>query len=102
MILLNTNEQALRNRTEELLNWVTYHFARNCAECTKAEYFRNFAEMTLKAHELHMSLRARGLEPKHSKQMLRNRGVKPTNMEFYFHVHSVEDLIAQCRSSMTM
>jgi hypothetical protein len=46
------------------------------------------------AHALHMALKARGREPKHHKYMRKNRGVDPTDVEFYRHVHAVEDLFA--------
>jgi hypothetical protein len=45
------------------------------------------------AHQLHMSLKANGQEPKHTKIMVQNRGFKPTAPEFYAHVHPVEDLL---------
>lgn len=50
--------------------------------------------MGSKAHELHMQLKARGLEPKHHGYMIENRGVRPDDPEFYEHVHPVEDLLA--------
>lgn len=50
-------------------------------------------EMAELAHKLHMLLTGRGLAPKHHKHMLKNRGVSPEEVEFYNHVHSVEDLL---------
>ena len=50
--------------------------------------------MSLAAHDLHMLLKDRGLEPKHHNYMLKNRGVDPDDVEFYNHIHSVEDLLA--------
>ena len=52
------------------------------------------ANMTSNAHVLHMKLRERGIEPKHHKYMLKNRGVPVEDKEFYNHIHPVEDLIA--------
>jgi hypothetical protein len=51
-------------------------------------------EMAKLAHELHMELKNRGIEPKHHKYMLENRGVPVEDIEFYNHIHPVEDLIA--------
>lgn len=54
------------------------------------------AEMAVAAHALHISLKARGLEPRHTKIMRRNRGrhgLMPDHREFYEHLHPVEDLI---------
>lgn len=45
------------------------------------------------AHELHMSLKSSGYEPKHHKYMLENRGVSVEDMEFYNHIHPVDDLL---------
>jgi integron cassette protein len=45
------------------------------------------------AHELHMSLRKNGHEPKHTKIMISNRRLKPTDPGFYEHIHPIEDLL---------
>lgn len=45
------------------------------------------------AHELHMSLKNRGIEPKHHAYMIKNRGYQPEELEFYRHIHPVEDLL---------
>lgn len=46
-----------------------------------------------KAYELHTRLTTRGIEPKHHKYMIDNRGMAASNPEFYKHVHPIEDLI---------
>lgn len=53
-----------------------------------------YKEMAQAAHELHMLLKDRGLEPKHHKYMLKNRGVPVDDIEFYNHIHPVEDMLA--------
>lgn len=45
------------------------------------------------AHKLHLSLKDRGLEPKHHKYMIKNRGLQPFDPEFYKHIHPTEDLL---------
>lgn len=45
------------------------------------------------AYRLHMSLKERGLEPKHHEYMIKNRGYQPDNSEFYQHIHPIEDLL---------
>lgn len=52
-----------------------------------------YATMSQKAHELHMKLKDRGLEPKHHRYMYDNRRVPVDDVEFYNHIHPVEDLI---------
>ncbi len=53
-----------------------------------------YNEMAELAHKLHMSLKMRGYEPKHHRYMLENRGVPTEDIEFYNHIHPVEDLLA--------
>ncbi len=55
---------------------------------------RLYDEMAQKAHELHMSLKDSGHEPKHHKYMIENRGCNPEDKRFYEHVHPVQDLLA--------
>lgn len=50
---------------------------------------KTFKEMAVKAHELHKLV-----NPKHHGYMVKNRGVDPDSVEFYEHVHPVEDLLA--------
>ncbi|MCY3411837.1 MAG: hypothetical protein INQ03_09410 [Candidatus Heimdallarchaeota archaeon] len=45
------------------------------------------------AHKLHMMLKNRGIEPRHSRHVLENRGLSPDDPEFYYHEHCIEDLI---------
>lgn len=40
-----------------------------------------------------MSLKNSGCEPKHHKYMLENRGVPVEDVEFYNHIHPVDDLL---------
>ena len=80
-------------------------FQRICSlASTLEEYYRNYGrakmdtapiyrEMADKAHELHMLLKERNHEPQHHKYMLENRGMPSDAMEFYNHLHPVEDLI---------
>ena len=50
-------------------------------------------EMAKKAHELHMLLKKRGIEIKHSKIMLRNRGVSPDNIEELKKINCIDGFI---------
>jgi hypothetical protein len=45
------------------------------------------------AAELHSSLQQTGTTVKHHKYMIENRRVNPDNLQFYCHVHPVEDLL---------
>lgn len=50
-----------------------------------------FKEMGQTAHLLHMSLAPK---PKHHNYMIKNRGLDPSDPNFYMHIHPVEDLLA--------
>lgn len=52
-----------------------------------------FDEMAKAAHELHMKLKGRGLEPIHHGYMIKNRGMDATHPQFYWHVHPAQDLL---------
>lgn len=51
-------------------------------------------KMAETAHELHMSLKNRGIKPVHHSYMIENRGCQPEALEFYRHIHPVEDLLS--------
>lgn len=51
---------------------------------------RAFLEMNEAAHTLHIQLSP---SPKHHRYMIENRGVQPEDLEFYNHIHPVEDLL---------
>ena len=46
-----------------------------------------------KAHELHLLLKARGLEPRHHAYMIENREMPADHPDFYMHFHPLEDLL---------
>ncbi len=50
-------------------------------------------EAGTKAHELHMALKQRGLEPRHHGYMVRNRELPADHADFYMHFHPLEDLL---------
>ncbi len=91
-IELQELEQKLLAEIEEKLNLIKAPYARDIPD--KKDVSRLVQEMGEKAHELHMSLKNRGLEPKHHAYMIKNRELEPDDEEFYMHVHPVEDLLA--------
>lgn len=88
-VQLDDTQRELRDTVQQKLNNVL-------------ERIRNFdavdpedlATMAEAAHELHLSLRRSGVTPKHHEYMLKNRGCSPDTIDFYRHVHPVEDLLA--------
>ena len=60
---------------------------------SRSEQAMKYEQMAKEANRLHMLLRNRNLEPKHHKYMYKNRGVPVEDLEFYNHLHPVEDLL---------
>ncbi len=46
-----------------------------------------------RSHQLHMLLKARGMEPRHHAYMIKNREMQPDAPDFYMHFHPIEDLL---------
>lgn len=98
-IILTSQEQVLYDSIcKDVSTFHEYYQNRMCTldNSQVEELYKNMAEA---AHKLHMQLRARGIEPQHHKYMIENRGVPVDNLEFYNHLHPVEDLIAFVKDS---
>lgn len=86
---LSASEQALKSELDAL-----HQRALNWPEMELEERLSLFQEMAQAAHDLHMALKQAGKEPRHNKFLKRNRGHKPTEVEFYNHLHSIDSLYA--------
>lgn len=84
-IILDRKQEQLRKTIENNLAIIKRK------ELSGARLERAFEEMSDAAHRLHMSLNPK---PKHSRKMIENRGMDPSNSNFYCHIHPVEDLLA--------
>lgn len=87
-ILLTTVQQTLRdeieNELEELKNKI-HTYARVSPD--------DIRKLGAKAASLHKSLQDAGVAVQHHKYMIENRGVPPSNPNFYEHIHPIEDLL---------
>lgn len=90
-IELTAAEQELQTRIEQSVQLIKSKLKDSTVD---EEVLLMIEEMGKNAHTLHMSLKKRRKEPKHHKYMIENRGVKPTNPQFYMHIHPVEDLLS--------
>lgn len=91
-IILNNEQQSLYDELKELVAQTQAYYSSHSSDYeTQEERYRTMAE---KAHALHMSLKAVGHEPKHHAYMYENREVPVEDIEFYNHLHPVEDLLA--------
>jgi len=88
---LDASMQGLRTEIETLVQKIR----KSINDSRDREDLSLFVEqMGTKAHELHILLRNKGIEPVHHKYMIENRGMEPENPEFYKHIHPVEDLLS--------
>ncbi|ARJ25695.1 hypothetical protein ILT06_31865 [Bacillus sp. 17RED48] len=62
-------------------------------EITYEKRMELFNAMAKYGHELHMSLKGQGDEPVHHRYMIENRGIPVDDINFYKHIHPVEDLL---------
>lgn len=91
---LTESQTKLKSELEILHNQIWQYIESDQKLLSGDDASRLYDEMARKAHELHMSLKDIGHEPKHHKYMIENRGCTPDDVCFYRHVHPVQDLLA--------
>lgn len=89
-IPLEPSEQLLRTEIEQRMSKARKAFAESRVGDDVATLIHEAGE---RAHQLHISLKKRGLEPKHHAYMIKNRELAPDSPEFYMHFHPIEDLL---------
>ncbi len=94
---LTDDEIVLFKKLEELVNEARESIRNH--EIFGDKQTSRYKQMAESAHELHILLRNRDIEPKHHKYMLENREVPVDDIEFYNHIHPVEDLLAFVRDT---
>jgi hypothetical protein len=87
-VALASKQQETRDRLEDMVRAIK-------SDKPMSDSARNqvLDEMAHLAHELHIELKEQGHEPRHHGYMIKNRGMKPSDLGFYRHVHPVEDLL---------
>ncbi|MGB6780396.1 MAG: hypothetical protein WBE33_16700 [Planococcus citreus] len=85
-VTLSDNQMKLKEVIEENLT-----IAKDWENQSSKTIQKAFQLMKQAAHELHMELEPK---PKHHAYMIKNRGVSPEDIDFYDHIHPVEDLLA--------
>lgn len=93
-INLTVQEQALKEQLQRYLKDIKYLLNRHDDLSNNESFQMLHLKMADIAHQLHMSLKNRNIQPKHHKYMLKNRGCSPLTKKFYEHIHPVEDLLA--------
>lgn len=93
-IKLTKNQNELKYKLEDLYKQVWQYIESYSESLSADEANKLYTDMGRVAHELHMSLKEDGHEPKHHKYMIENRECQPDNELFYEHVHPVQDLLA--------
>lgn len=85
---LNDGEKTIKNELVKLLNDIR-ELIQSGKDITREDVL-NLGE---KAATLHQSLAKRGIAVTHHSYMIKNRGIKPDDPNFYNHIHPVEDLL---------
>lgn len=91
---LTESQTKLKSELEILHNQIWQYIESDQKLLSDEDANSLYDEMAKKAHELHMSLKDSGHEPKHHKYMIENRRCTPDDVRFYRHVHPVQDLLA--------
>lgn len=84
-----TNE--LANQLSALIKEIRGKLESGQANSTEIHDLHN--AMMEKAYKLHQHLKSENIPIKHSKNMIKNRGMSPDDIEFYNHIHPSEDLV---------
>lgn len=87
-VTLSQDENAIKAQIEDLLDSIKKEILSG--RDGTVEMIRELGD---KAANLHRILSDRGIEVKHHKYMIKNRGMKPNDPSFYKHIHPVEDLL---------
>ena len=90
---LTAEQEAMKEKLYKVNQKLWAIFKKETTPPKHEEIQNLYKEMAQTAHDLHMSLKANGHEPKHHKYMLENRGVPVEDIEFYNHIHPVDDLL---------
>ncbi|MEC2046664.1 MULTISPECIES: hypothetical protein [Bacillus subtilis group] len=91
-VILNEEQKALREQIEKHVETIRSYINMDILGRKKSgiDITKEHRLMAKAAHILHMSLDPK---PKHHRYMIVNRGVEPEDIEFYNHIHPVEDLL---------
>lgn len=90
---LTPDEVELREEIESWVKQVRSFFSMENRGLPESDFNEAESRMGDLAHRLHMLLKKRGLEPRHHRYMVKNRGMQPDDPEFYKHIHPTEDLL---------
>jgi len=85
-IVLQPAEEELRSKIRDAIAIAKLSTSRN-------DVRQAIVDGGNQASTLHGMLQKRGLEPKHRRYMINNRGCAPASKSFYEHIHPMEDLL---------
>lgn len=89
-VYLTSEQQDIKERIQHLYNQALRYFEPSAEDNSSMKIDDIIREMGKLSHELHMQLEPK---PKHHQYMIDNSGMNPEDPEFYYHIHSVEDLL---------
>lgn len=89
-VYLNSEQKRIRDEIQILYNEAMEYFKGRPSDIPSNRMEEIINEMGELSHKLHMQLDPK---PKHHKYMIKNSGMQPEDPKFYYHVHTVEDLL---------
>ncbi len=94
-VKLLADEEAIYEKIHAMVTKYQAEFKESLSftEESSKKYRAEIQEMGVLAHELHMKLKDRGIEPRHHKYMIKNRELPSDHPDFYKHFHPLEDFV---------
>lgn len=92
-LILTDEQQILKDNLKRTHDKLLQYLDSNFKSISKQEANRLYKDMAQTAHNLHVSLKESGHEPKHHRYMIVNRGCSPESVKFYQHIHPVQENI---------
>jgi hypothetical protein len=89
-VYLNPEQEKMRDHIQDLYIEAMSYFKGKSFDIPSDRMEEIINEMGGLCHRLHMQLNPK---PKHHKYMIENRGMQPEDPNFYYHVHTIEDLL---------
>lgn len=87
---LNQEQEEIRENIQILYDEAMDYFKGKSLDIPSDRMEEIINQMGYLGHKLHMQLNPK---PKHHKYMIENSGMQPEDPNFYYHIHTIEDLL---------
>lgn len=87
---LNSEQELIKEKIKKMYDEAMYYLSEGTSKIPSDRMNEILNQMSTLSHELHIQLDP---EPKHHAYMIQNRGMNPSDPEFYSHIQAVQDLL---------